>query len=385
MPKKNSEKKQSHKGTSLFRCLGRNNEAETGDAAVENAPTSRDNFFRTSNLQTAKNLFETHFNVTLTKQGAPEWDIAALRRAWRAMEKVPESHVKGNDKLEYFVRREDWNPQSDYDGSGTIRMQYFHQTMLWTPYAWNIGRGSPLFWKNHFKEVVLHEVGHAVDNKGKYSEHFNPARWRDESDSAVATAFGQTYNGSQQEKDAVTALLKDAFFAGEFPKSASEARRNLHNELDSTSSGALRAMFWQNGHLDRAKLDSFLESDIVQGLLNAPKSPWTQDDGGKGAGLQIGERIYQKLPGFEPWVSYEASDQDKKLSNYQYRAQGEWFAEHYAAFYYSASTRAWLKQHDRYVYDFFKRVVDKDLPPPANLAEGRPAGDYDATAVFGPK
>ena len=89
---------------------------------------------------------------------------------------------------------------------------------------------------------------------------------------------------------------------------------------------------------------------IIKGRYK-PKGLWYRS--GDHAACTHGPRIYQES--YEgTWVSYPASKRAAKVSNYQFRAPGEWFAELYALYYLDK-----LKDtHPDYKW-FKKEVADK--------------------------
>ena len=69
------------------------------------------------------------------------------------------------------------------------------------------------------------------------------------------------------------------------------------------------------------------------------------------------KRVYQQgYPG--QWYSYDSAAQSIALTNYQFRAPGEWFAESYAAFYIRPAPRLLPQSHPLY-----KTLEDDKLGP----------------------
>ena len=86
----------------------------------------------------------------------------------------------------------------------------------------------------------------------------------------------------------------------------------------------------------------------------AASSPWMFDDG-RARDLTIGDRIYQ-IDSMGRWTSYLAAARRHALSNYQFSARDEWFAEAYAA-HHDPDPRPRTRL-DPAVRDWF----DRDLP-----------------------
>jgi hypothetical protein len=71
----------------------------------------------------------------------------------------------------------------------------------------------------------------------------------------------------------------------------------------------------------------------VNDLLSYGALDWAITDGDAERALTLlGGRIYQRSYDTR-WTAYDRSARAKKVSKYQYRAPGEWFAEAYAAYY----------------------------------------------------
>ncbi len=66
-------------------------------------------------------------------------------------------------------------------------------------------------------------------------------------------------------------------------------------------------------------------------LKSSDSGLWDRGDGAA-AKYAIGGSVYQEAYG-EKWVSYALAARGQILCNYQFRAEGEWFAEPYAAFF----------------------------------------------------
>ena len=121
----------------------------------------------------------------------------ALPRLYSLMSKIPEDHIKGNDKLKEI--RRDKNPPpgetSFYRGEeDLIVLNLDKSTGLGAGIVFGKGpEGLPRI-ANYFDHTTLHEIGHAVDekihfmdSKGKNAEN---GEWRQESIESVAMAGG---------------------------------------------------------------------------------------------------------------------------------------------------------------------------------------------------
>lgn len=91
-------------------------------------------------------------------------------------------------------------------------------------------------------------------------------------------------------------------------------------------------------------------------LRNSLTELWDDDDAC--AAAAVGGRVYQQAYA-QVWVSYNLEARSKKLSGYQFRAPGEWFAELYACFYLRTPAT-----HPH--YRWFETLIDKGgFQPPA--------------------
>lgn len=79
------------------------------------------------------------------------------------------------------------------------------------------------------------------------------------------------------------------------------------------------------------KLNDIKADDAVRALrvCFSDQGPWGTATGG----VPLGDRIYQESYDWPQWVSYKHEARARKVSTYQFRAPGEWFAEAYAAYY----------------------------------------------------
>nr|WP_221382668.1 DUF6531 domain-containing protein [Actinoplanes polyasparticus] len=113
------------------------------------------------------------------------------------------------------------------------------------------------------------------------------------------------------------------------------------------------------------RIDAFVRSGLAH--------PWTLPDGG-GEAVRIGDRSYHVVDG--DWVSYLVAARDQHgLSNYQFSAPKEWFAEAYSAFY---DTKAAPRERlDPAVREWFSR----ELP---RILEGLPLASWPPSGPVSP-
>ena len=69
---------------------------------------------------------------------------------------------------------------------------------------------------------------------------------------------------------------------------------------------------------------------VFTALTEAVDNPWYSHL--PNGGTPLAGRIFQKSYASQ-WTAYTLAARDRKVSQYQFRAPGEWFAEAYAAYY----------------------------------------------------
>lgn len=286
-------------------------------------------------LDLLTSAFEKRFALDARGTNGAAWDAAGLRRCWDVLETLPPSHIQGNPSLLQWIRygsaranHSGWykddrfgnqshaagfdyttaniatstqRSQSDEDGDGTDEVT------------------DPLHGVNRFNKVVRHEVGHAVDDAmgaealycagnaagGNWTNYGSDARAciRD-----MITAVGGTLDG-------LDAAVQSAF-------------------IDAIAADADNALTAVQATPEYAALDAAVQAlvdlDPVFGALAmAVDNPWYRHSGG---GTPLDGRIYQRSYS-SVWTAYDQAARTRKVSEYQFRAPGEWFAEAYAAYY----------------------------------------------------
>jgi hypothetical protein len=170
---------------------------------------------------------------------------------------------------------------------------------------------------DYFKMTALHELGHYVDDKNHVMDGGlgkpELGNWKNSNIGEIAEVF---YNrsmkalvggGKKPTKDDLVALLSQALATGGAKKPAN-------------AGGPLGSLFddWDSIVANAAYLDCLQ-------IRNADASPWNHMvDAGDGRAYHEGYAGY--------WYSYPVSERAKGISNYQFRAPAEWFAEQFAYF-----------------------------------------------------
>lgn len=302
-----------------------------------------------SDLTRLELAFSIRFNLDVHGNGGASWDETGLRNAWSVLETLPAAHVEGNPELLQWIRyRNDdgtnknnhggwyddrqqvggkdnadfrgaginYNPNNmggtqdssfDQDGDGTIAAN----------------EKDPLHGVNRFNKVVRHEVGHAVDVQigavGRYClGKPKGGNWADYG-SAKATCIDAMVTASAGGVS--TASAKTAIVA-QLNRDATPA--NAANALANVQALA------EYQAMTQAEKDAVDADPIFTALTQALDDPWYNHlpDGG----APLGGRIFQRSYGSQ-WTSYAVEARARKVSQYQFRAPGEWFAEAYAAYY----------------------------------------------------
>jgi len=282
-----------------------------------------------------------------------DWDVVGLRQAWDVLEDLPESHVRGNPKVDSLLRIESYGEGQSasgyYKGSEhLVAIQYAEEGMDYLNMG-NIDEKDPLYGGNYFDQTVRHEIGHAVDAKiggfagmcsrpvgGEWLYHFasnlEPLARR-----LVQWSVGPIWALDDTALDTVIEALGEAMAEGSAP--------DMLTRLE-----ALPA--WKRLSAEQR---AAIENDpAIEVLSIGLDQPWQNASGG---GVPVDGRIYQESYG-GVWASYRVDARSRAVSQYQFRAPGEWFAEAYAAYYdprgvYSGelldrrdpAAKAWFDQH----------------------------------------
>lgn len=291
-----------------------------------------------------------------TVQAETDWTLEGLKRAYDIMIKLPDGHAISNTsfaKLKRFTGGGGW-----YGDDRTVSIAYDNindnrSDERTLSDKWN-NKGTNVFiGKNSFDKTVRHEVGHAVDHRhgfsGAYCTTPNGGNW---TSFATTTNMVQTYlnanNSALSQHGACLGMVKL-----EIAKliTAEETADNVKTEVI-----RLMTQTSQNHGLvfdpNIVRTDSIFE-DLQK--VNLQK-PW-KTSGGK----DIGGRtfVYSNDTSLH---SYDTAARALQVSNYQFRAPAEWFAEAYAAYYQPDQTQrgygSVLQGRDATTYTYIETNVD---------------------------
>jgi hypothetical protein len=199
--------------------------------------------------------------------------------------------------------------------------------------------------------TLRHEIGHSVDRAAAWAAvHSHEPRfggWRFEGFSASARRnLARTILQHAGLPDTAMGLV-DRSGRSTVQESLAAAVRP-----DSARSNDVVRLPREFEHHGRQVRDAVERA--VRFVRIAASSPWMFDDG-RARDLTIGDRIYQ-IDSMGRWTSYLAAARRHALSNYQFSARDEWFAEAYAA-HHDPDPRPRTRL-DPAVRDWF----DRDLP-----------------------
>ena len=263
------------------------------------------------------------------KLGDADLTTKYLPRLYKALALVPASHTKDNKMLQEINRkRTKIMPSGDYtDGTGRINLEVPRTGLvdsivsLGAAMMPNQLGGRKI---STFDVLTLHEVGHAVDDNRQFMNgkagNVTYGGWQTHTVDEVAKVVG---DGKGFFKDFAT--LPRPFLVAYL--TAVLQKKKPENEATVTS--ALGA----NGPADWKKLAKHAAADCCESIRLKGDSDGLWDSGDSGASKHaIGGSVFQESYANQ-WVSYALSARAAKISNYQFRADGEWYAEAYAAFF----------------------------------------------------
>lgn len=323
---------------------GLNDGERAAVAALVNQGTMNDGLLKElfdatpdSDLPSLYKMFDVRFGVKVGQSkldtGA-DWDAVGLRRCWVVLKDLPEEHVRGSQWLVHWTRYAGGGSAGGYYAEGHKESSMGYGSDKMDSKNGAADKGDPLYRVVRFDKVVRHEVGHAVDKAvggsaaycignsggGKWEEHGSPTLPLVET--IVAAAGGAISKLKDEHKTVVMDAILRAMKAG-----APEKTKANIQKLPIMKA----AKKGEQPEVDPAALANILADPTVatSETSGTGMNPWYN---APGQGVDVGGRHYQASYG-KTWVSYEKSSLARKVSTYQHRAPGEWFAEAYATYF----------------------------------------------------
>lgn len=274
----------------------------------------------------------------MTGEGAPlDWDAPGLRRVYPVLEGLPPAQVSDNAAMAALGRYQAASTSGFY-APDEANIAYKAGTLGDLESGSFAQPGDPLFGVNIFDSTVRHEVGHAVERQlgvGPSKVPVSSAGWADYGVNHVQVAEAMI--------DDANGAIKTALTPDQCKDVVKVLVAAMANEAPAPALSQVQALPWFASL--PAPHQSGVNSDPVFAALQdgLTKQMWK----GKGGGTALGgaQSVYQ-ADGTK-WTRYQQAATGRKVSMYQFRAPGEWFAECYAAYYEPDARGRGAKLNDR--------------------------------------
>ncbi|MGI5830455.1 MAG: hypothetical protein ACOX8U_09845 [Bradymonadia bacterium] len=263
-----------------------------------------------------------------------------VKGVYKVMLRLPEAHVK---KLKALVTtgKDAGNSGLAMPYIGRIGIDYSENDMGRVETGAYTNVGDKMRGMNMFDTTLTHELGHLVDQNGRYSgqesfrkisgwkKHgiFKPQKIADEVINLVQNAIPSSFTKKEKElsreaaKFAVIGRIKNVEKTRSYLKLVYNKR---FLKKDGKGEGDARVYSSLNDLAEKLKV-SPLFTHLAR--ANADRSPWYYENYSN-----VGPRqIHEGYP-YRGWWSYDSSARSNKLSVYQFRDPGEEFAEIYATY-----------------------------------------------------
>jgi hypothetical protein len=369
---------------------------ETGPKMGTQAALNLKKWFLTpsaTDVPTLEKMFVKRFRIQVTGTGSynhtrPDasgnpsatlgsWTKQGLMQAWQVCEALPPSAVEQNERLYHMLRDTNRGPGSAYyagprqGADGDVLMGYRNDAELGNGLAHanspiyqagGAGPGSPQVDMSMFNATMRHEIGHAVDAQMGIMESWGrqaPAGgWTkyssyDDFVSGIITAAGGMSYGANN------ALYRQAMVqAVTQNQSFSAALTALGGTPPAADPGGAVSVVWQPARYRQP--------------APGQNGPWYS-----GSWVTRGGRNFQDAYGqASSLYSFLAATRTQRMvTDYQWRAPGEWFAEVYQVYYSEqeiapdAPVGGRLRAKDPEAANMIHNLVDQ-----GHSAQGRPDG-----------
>jgi len=294
---------------------------------------------------------ETRFNVTVGRSRIPgrppaDWDAAHLRETYLILDGLPDADVAGNQQL---LSLGQFRQAATLDQTRKLTVAGVYQQGV-TELGINVEADID----DDFRRVVTHETGHAVDKVLGWTTGLEPAK--PERGGWNSYPFNRITCADDMITDAGAGLSKQLK-----PAERADVDTEMAKAMDGRTAvqglkDAVRGLAWFPGLAADKRKDVLADPsfDAIEVGLDMPY--FRRPDGGEHLGSHVYQQSYKPI-----WVRYEHQARARKVSDYQFRSPGEWFAEAYA-YYYAPDPRGKgtkLAEHDPDTKTYFDNVVDK--------------------------
>ncbi|MES2637827.1 MAG: hypothetical protein V4850_00025 [Myxococcota bacterium] len=299
------------------KVLARLVELPNGPALLDQMVTDIGTSAKTDELKAfVRGAVEARFGCKL--EG--EHTTRSLPRLYRVLSMVPETHTATNARLATIKRTKTGVTASSgsYEkGVGVLKLDV--RKTGWNADQTTIGQTGRAGKVKAFDHVTLHELGHAVDDHRSFmaGKVGNPdyGAWRAETPASIAVVIdvGLAFAAAPEVSTLSEAVRRELL------------ERALRANEDGAKTLAGGAEAWK-------RLEKHAAIKRCRDIRLAGESGlWKKGDAGAAA-VAIGGRVYVQAYA-ERWCSYALAARGEKVTDYQFRAEGEWFAEIYTAYY----------------------------------------------------
>lgn len=248
-----------------------------------------------------RDAIAARFGIEIKEQDGA---VFSLEKTYEMLDLVPDSHA-----IQDLLRKIRFSAEKSDAGDYSKKKMRITMEKIDSDATMDYEIGGKTVKLNEFNAMMLHEIGHAVDDKFKIMSALGKTAgfglWNDETLDSVV--------------DAITteAVGKMGKVSDQLRTDARAAIRAAHLGNDPVKPQGCGPLQWRTlkKYTDIAKAVSF------------KADPWFN---ASPSAVKIGKRVY--LQAYEStWCSYDVGERAKiEVRNYQWRAPGEWFAEIYA-------------------------------------------------------
>lgn len=250
------------------------------------------------------------------------WDAGQLRSTYLALEQLPESHTARNASLTGLG-------QFEQAATGTSIVAGVYLGGGVKELAINRVRAGD------FDNTVRHETGHSVDEQINWSTGPEPAK---------PTRGGWLTHASHNA--AATDMVADAAagIAGLVAAQQTDVVADIATAMTARSTTGMvaqvKARPWYAG-LPQATRTAVTDDPTFAAVTVGLQMPWLST-----AATALGRHVHHES--YAPtWVRHDLAARARLLTAYQFRDEGEWFAEAYAWYYAPDSRGKGMKLNDK--------------------------------------